>query len=56
MSNNTNDETPLACNNDTCMKHEECLRFKLFTDGASEHKTFKGNPKKGCGKFIEILS
>jgi hypothetical protein len=43
----------LACNNDTCMKNEECLRFKLFKDGADEYKSFSGNPQKGCGKFVK---
>jgi hypothetical protein len=48
-----NNETPLACHNDTCMKNDECLRFQLFKDGAKEHKAFNGTPEKGCGKFIK---
>ncbi len=43
----------LACNNDTCIKKEECLRFKLYKDGANEQKSFNGNPGKGCGKFVK---
>jgi hypothetical protein len=35
------------------MKNEECLRFKLYKDGAKEHKSFNGNPRKGCGKFVK---
>ncbi|MBT3280704.1 MAG: hypothetical protein HOF69_03670 [Campylobacteraceae bacterium] len=48
-----NNEIPLACNNDTCMKHTECLRFKLYKDGAQQYKSFNGNPRKACGKFIQ---
>ncbi|MDX1810051.1 MAG: hypothetical protein R3331_10965 [Sulfurospirillaceae bacterium] len=44
----------LACNNDKCIKKNECKRYNLFKDGAKEYSTNGGTPEKGCRKFIEI--
>ncbi|MEA2111837.1 MAG: hypothetical protein U9P71_07295 [Campylobacterota bacterium] len=42
-----------ACNNESCMKKDECARFQAWLDGNKNFKTFKGNAKKGCGQFIQ---
>ena len=41
-----------ACDNDTCLKKDECERARLYKNGDKNYKTFNGNPSKGCGKFI----
>ncbi len=46
-------EKILACDNDNCLKKDECERYGLFKAGAKEYKTFNGTPAKGCGKFIK---
>jgi hypothetical protein len=43
-----------ACDNEICIKKDECLRYKLFINGQEYYKTFNGKPHKGCGQFIEI--
>ena len=48
------EEKILACNNDSCLKKDECERYRLYKAGASEYKKNGGNPQKGCGKFIAI--
>jgi len=47
------EEKILACNNETCMKRNECERYRLFKEGEKEYKTNGGTPSKGCGKFIK---
>ncbi len=47
-------EKILACDNDICLKKDECERFRLFKAGAKECKTNSGTETKGCGKFIKI--
>lgn len=47
------DKKTLACNNDKCIKRNECKRYKLFLDGAKEYSTNGGTPEKGCKKFIQ---
>ena len=47
-------EKILACNNDICLKKDECERYRLFKAGAKEAKTNSGTETKGCGKFIKI--
>ena len=42
-----------ACNNEKCMKHEECARYEAWLKGDQNYKTFKGNEQKGCGQFIQ---
>ncbi len=46
-------EKILACDNEKCLKSDECERYRLFKAGAKEYKTHNGNPDKGCGKFIK---
>ncbi|MBE0495355.1 MAG: hypothetical protein IBX45_02975 [Campylobacterales bacterium] len=46
-------EVVLACNNSRCIKKDECLRYKLFLEGAKEFSTNGGNEEKGCKKFIQ---
>ena len=43
----------MACNNEKCIKKDECQRYALYKDGAKEYKTHGGNEEKGCGKFIQ---
>lgn len=43
-----------ACDNEICMKKDECQRYKLFKEGQTFFKTFNGKPHKGCGQFIKI--
>jgi len=47
-------EVITACDNVLCMKRTLCLRFFNFKSGDANFKTFNGNAKKGCGRFIEI--
>jgi hypothetical protein len=47
------EEKILACNNKTCIKKDECERYRLYKAGAKEYKANGGNEKKGCGKFIK---
>ena len=47
-------EKILACDNEKCLKSDECERHRLYKSGDKEYKTFNGNPDKGCGKFIKI--
>jgi len=47
-------EKIIACDNVLCVKRSLCLRFFMFKSGEAEYKTFNGNAKKPCGKFIEI--
>ena len=47
------DKKILACNNDKCIKKDECKRYKLYLDGAKEYSTNGGTPQKGCKKFIQ---
>lgn len=42
-----------ACNNEKCIKKDECERFSLWQKGAKEFTTNNGNESKGCGKFIQ---
>ncbi len=45
----------VGCENQECIKKEECKRTLIARDGtAREVKSFGGNAEKGCGKFIEI--
>jgi len=48
------EEQILACNNEECIKKDDCQRYKLYTEGAKEYKKNSGTPEKGCKKFIEI--
>lgn len=48
------DKTILACNNDKCIKRDECKRHKLYEEGAKEYSTNGGTPEKGCKKFIPL--
>jgi len=43
-----------ACNNEICIKKEQCERYRLFKNGQTFVKRFGGKAHKGCGKFIEI--
>jgi len=47
-------EVNTACDNVLCVKRKLCYRFLMFKNGESNFKTFNGNAKKGCEKFIEI--
>ncbi len=47
-------EKIVACDNEKCLKSDECERHQLFKNGEKEYKTFNGNPDKGCGKFIKL--
>jgi len=47
-------EKIVACNNDKCIKRNQCQRYKLFKEGAKEFTTNGGNAQKGCKKFIPI--
>ncbi len=42
-----------ACNNDVCLKADECKRNEAWRNGNTNVKTFKGTPAKGCGRFIQ---
>ena len=42
-----------ACNNEKCMKHEECARYEAWLKGDQNFKTFKGTEQKACGQFIQ---
>ena len=44
-----------ACNNDICMKKDECERYKLFINGQTFVRRFNGKPHKGCGQFIKLV-
>jgi hypothetical protein len=48
------DEETEACNNDVCLKKDECERYKLFLNGQTYVKRFNGKAHKGCGQFIKI--
>jgi len=43
-----------ACNNDICLKKDECERYRLFKSGQTFVRRFNGKPHKGCGQFIKI--
>jgi len=44
----------IGCNNEECIKKEECQRHAIASNGtAREIKKFGGTPQKGCGKFLE---
>ena len=43
-----------GCDNVLCVKRKVCYRFLLFKSGEQNFKTFTGNSKKGCSKFIKI--
>jgi hypothetical protein len=43
-----------GCNNEICVKKNECLRYKLYKQGQEYYKTFNGKPHKGCGQFMKI--
>lgn len=45
-----------ACNNDICMKKDECERYRLFKNGQTYVRRFNGKPHKGCGQFIKITT
>jgi len=46
-------KVPIACNNDECREHKNCLRFEAYEAKALERvKRFNGSEEKGCGKFI----
>ena len=47
-------EIILACDNNECLKKDECERKRLYDSGSKPFKTFNGKPHKGCGKFIQI--
>ncbi len=47
------DKKILACNNDECIKKDECKRYKLYIDGTTEYSTNSGTAQKGCKKFIQ---
>ena len=49
-------ENITACNNEKCMKKDECERYRLWKNGAKEFTTNSGNEHKGCGKFIQSKS
>jgi hypothetical protein len=47
----------IGCNNQECIKRDECNRTKIAREGkAVEVKTFGGTAQKGCGKFMAIKS
>lgn len=47
-------KVPIACNNDECRDHANCLRFEAWKAKAINRvKRFNGSPEKGCGKFIK---
>ena len=35
-------ETVLGCDNDKCIAHKECERYRLFKAGQKEYKTHGG--------------
>ena len=47
------EEKIIACNNNKCIKKDECKRYELFKNGAKEYTTNGGTKEKGCGKFIK---
>ncbi len=55
MTENTNsqEQETMACDNDICVKRDECERYRLFKAGAKKYKTHNGKPHKGCGQFIK---
>ena len=46
-------EVDKACDNEKCMKSEECARYESYKQGNQDYKTFKGTEHKGCGQFIQ---
>ena len=42
-----------ACDNKTCLKHEECARHEAWLNGDKNSKTFNGKEHKACGQFIQ---
>lgn len=53
MANKYNFSPLVACNNEDCYEHKNCLRFEAWTVKAIEKvKRFNGSEEKGCGKFI----
>ena len=44
-----------ACDNDICMKKDECERYRLFINGQTFFRKFNGKPHKGCGQFIKLV-
>ena len=46
-------EVDKACNNEICMKKDECARNAAYHAGDKNYKTFGGNENKGCGQFIQ---
>ena len=42
-----------ACNNQECVKKDQCARNAAYQNGDKNFKTFGGNAQKGCGKFIQ---
>ena len=46
-------KVPVACQNDECREHKNCLRFEAWEARAIERvNKFNGSKEKGCGKFI----
>ena len=44
----------VGCNNEECIKKDECKRNAIAKNGtAVEVRTFGGTKEKGCGKFIQ---
>ncbi len=46
-------EKILACDNEKCIAHNECERYRLFKEGQKDYKTHSGKPDKKCGKFLK---
>jgi len=42
-----------ACDNNLCIKAEECKRNEAYKNGDTNVKTFKGTATKACGQFIQ---
>jgi len=46
-------EVDKACDNEICMKKDECARNAAYKAGDKNYKTFGGKENKACGQFIQ---
>ena len=46
-------EVDKACNNEICMKKDECARNAAYHAGDKNYKTFGGTQTKACKNFIQ---
>ena len=43
-----------ACDNEKCVKHLNCKRFKMFTMGANDVRTNGGTKEKECKRYLPL--